>query len=211
MCADFFELAETISIFQEEHVQYLHIDVMDGVFVPNLMLGTDFVRVLRTHTNIPLDIHLMIDNPIGKIEWFAPRENDIVYVHAESTPHVQRALGKIRNLGAKPAVAINPGTPLAAIEEVLCDVDAVLVLCVNPGFAGQKLVPQSIAKIKRLRAILDEGGFPDTEIAVDGNVTLENAKEMRDAGANIFTAGTSLLFRDGGTRTHIKNFFDVIK
>ena len=206
MCADLFQLAQTVKLFEEQHIPYLHIDVMDGSFVPNLMLGTEFVRQLRRFTSIPLDIHLMIDEPGEKLEWFEPQKGDYISIHAETTRHLQRVLAKIRTLGAKPMAAINPASPLAAIEEVICDVDAVLVMTVNPGYAGQKLVPQTLEKIQRLREMLDRRGLNEVEIEVDGNVTLENARKMRDAGANIFVAGTSLLFRPGRMEDHITLF-----
>jgi ribulose-phosphate 3-epimerase len=206
MCADLFRLDETIDIFEAGNIPYLHIDVMDGSFVPNLMLGTGTIRQIRENTHIPLDIHLMIEEPGEKIPWFDPRPGDYVSVHVESTRHLQRVLTKIRDLGAKPMAALNPASPLSALEDVLPDIDAALIMTVNPGYAGQKLVPQTLDKIRRLRAILDEGGFPHVEIEVDGNVSLENALLMRDAGANIFVAGSSLLFRPGNLADHIKLF-----
>jgi ribulose-phosphate 3-epimerase len=210
MCAGLFHLAETIRVFEEHNIPYLHIDVMDGSFVPNIMMGTDAVRQIRQATAIPLDIHLMIEEPLEKLEWFEPRPGDYVSVHAETTRHLQRVLAKIRALGAKPMAAVNPATPLSAVEEVFPDVDAILVMTVNPGYAGQKLVPQTLEKIHRLRAMLDERGFEQVEIEVDGNVTLENAINMRKAGADIFVAGTSLLFRGGfspeGMAEHIASF-----
>jgi ribulose-phosphate 3-epimerase len=210
MCADLFHLSETIKIFEEHKIPYLHMDVMDGSFVPNLMLGTDVIRQIRRATSIPLDIHLMIEEPDEKLEWFEPRPGDYVSIHAETTRHLQRVLAKIRALGAKPMVAINPATPISDTEEVFHDVDAILIMTVNPGYAGQKLVPQALIKIKRLRSLLDERGFNNVEIEVDGNVTLENALRMREAGANIFVAGTSFLFRPGHTEDHIKLFYQNI-
>ena len=206
MCADIFKLAETVHLFEKHNVPYLHIDVMDGVFVPNIMLGTSEIKQLREFSKIPLDIHLMINEPGDRLEWFEPRPGDYVSVHVESTRHLQRVLAKIRSLGAKPMAAINPATPLSAIEEIFPDIEAVLVMCVNPGYAGQKLVPQTLDKIRRLRNMLDDSGFPDIEIEVDGNVTIENAVKMRKAGADIFVAGTSLLFRPGNMEDHILNF-----
>jgi ribulose-phosphate 3-epimerase len=211
MCADLFHLGETIRIFESFHVPYLHIDVMDGVFVPNLMLGTDTIKQIRKASSIPLDIHLMIENPGDKLEWFEPREGEYFAVHAETTNHLQRVLAKIRTLGAKPMAAINPATPLEAIEEVLDDVDAVLIMTVNPGYAGQKLVPRTLDKIRRLREMLDKRGLGHVEIEVDGNVTMENALKMRAAGADIFVAGTSLIFRPGKMEDHIKLFYDQIR
>jgi ribulose-phosphate 3-epimerase len=210
MCADLFQLSEIIKKFEEHKIAYLHMDVMDGSFVPNLMLGTDIIRQIRRATSIPLDIHLMIEEPGEKLEWFEPRPGDYVSIHAETTRHLQRVLAKIRALGAKPMVAINPATPISYIEEIFHDVDAVLIMTVNPGYAGQKLVPQTLIKIKRLRSLLDEQGFTNVEIEVDGNITLENALKMREAGANIFVAGTSFLFRSGHIEDHIKLFYQNI-
>ena len=207
MCADIFKLGETIRIFEKHELPCLHIDVMDGVFVPNLMMGTAAVKQLRAFSSLPLDIHLMIEDPGDKIEWFEPREGDYVSVHAEACRHLQRVLAKIRSFGAKPMAAINPATPLSALEETFPDVDAILVMTVNPGYAGQKLVPQTLDKIRRLRTLLNERGYEKTEIEVDGNVTLENAVKMRKAGADLFVAGTSLLFRPGNIEEHIRNFY----
>jgi ribulose-phosphate 3-epimerase len=211
MCADLFRLADIIRTFQDKNIPYLHMDVMDGSFVPNLMLGTDTIQQIRRAAAIPLDIHLMIEKPEEKLEWFAPRAGDYVSVHAESTRHLQRVLAKIRALGAKPMAALNPATPLAMIEDVLPDVDGVLIMTVNPGYAGQRLVPQTIEKIKRLRTLLDDQGLGGVEIEVDGNVTMEHALIMRKAGANIFVAGSSLLFRPGNLENHIKLFNEQLK
>lgn len=211
MCADLFRLEETIRCFEQNHIPFLHIDVMDGSFVPNLMLGTETVRQFREFTSIPMDIHLMTEDPESKLEWFGVKSGDYVSVHAEAARHLQRVLAKIRSLGAMPMAALNPATPLCAIEEVLADVDAVLLMTVNPGYAGQRLVPQTLDKIGRLRRQLDGMGLERVEIEVDGNVTPENAVKMRAAGANIFVAGTSLLFRPGGMEDHIKAFNALIR
>ncbi|AEF81851.1 ribulose-phosphate 3-epimerase [Leadbettera azotonutricia] len=207
MCADIFKLGETIRLFEKLNVPYLHIDVMDGSFVPNLMLGTAEVKQMRQFSGIPMDIHLMIEEPGDKIEWFAPQKGDYVSVHVETTRHIQRVLARIRSLGAKPMAALNPATPLSMIEEIFPDVDAILVMCVNPGYAGQKLVPQTLEKISRLRSLLDDKGFEKVEIEVDGNVTPENAVKMRKAGADIFVAGTSLIFKPGDMEEHILGFY----
>lgn len=195
MCVDFFKLDEYIKEFEKNKIDLIHVDIMDGHFVPNFTLGTDFIRILKEKTNIPLDIHLMIENPENKLDWFDFGENDYVSVHCESTPHLHKALFNIKERGAKPLVAINPGTSISAVEEVADIVDGVLVMTVNPGFAGQKLVPQTLKKIKKLREYLDNNGYGNLEIEVDGNVSFENAKLMNEAGANIFVAGTSSIFK----------------
>lgn len=190
---------QTLKMLQESGVDLLHVDVMDGVFVPNLMLGTDSVRQLRKNSDIPLDIHLMIQHPEEKLGWFDIQPGEYVSIHAESTHHLQRALSRIRDYGAKPMVALNPGTPLCMLEDVLEDVEGVLLMTVNPGFAGQKLVPQTLQKITRLRNMLDAYGKADVPIEVDGNVSFENAVKMRKAGADIFVCGTSSIFSREGT------------
>lgn len=190
---------EVIRILEEGGVELLHADVMDGQFVSNLMLGTESIRHLRKACSIPLDIHLMIERPEDKIGWFDIQPGEFVSVHAESTKHLQRALASIREYGAHPMVALNPATPLCMIEDVLADVDGVLLMTVNPGFAGQKLVPQTLNKIYRLRKLLDSMGCHDVRIEVDGNVSFENSVKMRAAGADIFVGGTSSIFSKKGT------------
>ena len=197
MCADIYAVKETLQIFQEGHVEYLHIDIMDGGFVPNFTLGTDFCRQLRRHTSIPLDIHLMVERPEEKLAWFQIVPGDIVSIHYEATRHMQRALTLLRSAGAKTMAALNPATPIESLREILDDLDGVLLMSVNPGFAGQKLIPAALQKIRRTRAWLDALGYERVRIEVDGNVNLENAVKMRASGADIFVGGTAALFKDG--------------
>lgn len=212
MCVDFFELTESIKAFEENKIELLHVDIMDGSFVPNFTLGTDFVKALKGKTNIPLDIHFMIENPESKIDWFEFGEGDYVSVHAEATKHLHKTVAMIKERGAKAMVAINPATPISAIEEVVDYIDAVLVMTVNPGFAGQKLVESTLDKIQRLRNYLDEIGRSEVEIEVDGNVSFENAEKMNQAGANIFVAGTSSVFKKGtDMKENIEKLREIIK
>ena len=153
MCVDFFELKETINEFEKLGIEYLHVDIMDGHFVGNYTLGTDFVKALKAKTSIPLDIHLMVEKPENVLDCFCFGENDYVSVHLESTCHLQKVLSAIRARGAKAMVAINPATPICLLENVLGDIDAVLVMTVNPGFAGQKLVKSTLKKIEDLREL----------------------------------------------------------
>ncbi len=198
---------ETLAELERSGVGLLHMDVMDGQFVPNLMLGTESIRQLRKVTKIPLDIHLMIERPEDKLHWFDIQPGEYVSIHAESTKHLQRVLAQVRAYGAHPMVALNPATPLCTLEDVLDDVDAVLLMTVNPGFAGQKLVPQTLDKIARLRKMLDDAGRSDVLIEVDGNVSFETAPKMRSAGADIFVCGTSSLFhKDGTVEENAKRF-----
>ncbi|MBR3961328.1 MAG: iron-containing alcohol dehydrogenase, partial [Clostridia bacterium] len=177
----------------------------------NFTLGTDYIKTLHHITNIPLDIHLMVENPEDKLSYFSLREGDRVSVHAESTRHLQKALSTIRTLGAKPMVALNPATPLCFIENVLDDIDGVLIMSVNPGFAGQKLIPAALEKTKALRSMLDSRGYSHIEIEIDGNVSFSNAAAMAEAGANIFVVGTSSIFNPSTTLCEgIKRFRAII-
>ena len=195
MCVDFMKIKETLDVFEKENIDYLHIDIMDGIFVPNYTLGTDYCKAIRANSNIPLDIHMMVEKPEDKIDFFDIRECDIVAVHVETTVHLQRTLTKIKEKGAKAYVALNPATPIC-FENVMQDIDGVLVMTVNPGFAGQKLIPQTVKKITAVKKLLESEG-KNCEIEVDGNVSFENAKKMRAAGADIFVAGTSSVFAKG--------------
>lgn len=199
MCADIFQMKEIISDFEKQNIEYLHIDVMDGTFVPNFTLGTDYCKMLKKYTDIPLDIHLMVQTPETKINWFPIGEGDYVSIHSETTNHLQRAVAAVKAAGAKPMVALNPATSINTLDYVLDDIDAVLLMTVNPGYAGQKLIPATLDKISQLRTYLDAKGYGHVEIEVDGNVNFPNAKLMRDAGANIFVAGSSSVFTVGDT------------
>lgn len=194
MCADFFQLDTYIKAFEKCNIDMIHVDIMDGSFVPNYTLGTDFIKALKRKTEIPLDIHLMINNPENKLDWFEFDENDYVAIHCESTPHLHKAISAIKNRRAKAMVAVNPATPICALESILDDIDAVLIMTVNPGFAGQKLIKSALKKITQLRNYLDKNGYEHIEIEVDGNVSFENATLMSKAGSNIFVAGTSSIF-----------------
>ncbi len=195
MCADIFALGDTMDVFEKNGVSYLHIDIMDGEFVPNFTLGTDYCRRMKQSSSIPLDVHLMINDPEKKLSWFDFGEGDIVSVHFESTKHPYLALQMIRERGAKAFLAINPGTAASVILPMLSVMDGVLVMTVNPGFAGQKLAESTLAKITEVRELAAKAGRADLLIETDGNVSFENAVRMSRAGADIFVAGTSAVFR----------------
>jgi ribulose-phosphate 3-epimerase len=197
MCANLVRLEKDLRELESSGIEYLHFDVMDGSFVPNIMLGAEFIRAVRRASRIPFDIHLMIENPESKIDWFGAAPGDFVSIHTEATKHAQRALQRIRAVGAMPAVALNPATPLNACDYILDDVDMILLMTVNPGYAGQKLVESTIGKIEDLKDYLIQRGQERISIEVDGNVSFENAPRMRQAGADIFVAGSSSLFKDG--------------
>lgn len=211
MCVDFMNVKDYIKIFEEEKIDYLHIDIMDGEFVPNYTLGTDFCKAMKKNTNIPLDIHLMINEPEKKLDWIEFGENDIVSIHAESTKHICRALQFVKNRGAKAFIAINPGTPLSVCEPVSDIIDGILIMTVNPGFAGGKLVEFTLKKIQEAKNFAKDIGREDILIEVDGNVSFENAIKMRDAGADIYIVGSSSIFKkDISMHDAIKKFRKII-
>ena len=208
MCSDLIDLKETIKIFEEQGVEYLHIDMMDGNFVPNFGLGVDYIRGLRKLTNIPLDLHLMIKDPEYKLQWIGIKETDIVSIHYESSFQVQRVLDWLVPFGCKRFLAINPATPVNVLEEVLDYIDGINLLMVNPGFAGQKIVPSTLKKAQKVMELLRHEKREDITIEVDGNITLENAKILRDIGASIFVAGTSCLFK-GKINSYTENIWKL--
>lgn len=195
MCSDLIDLKETIEIFEKEGIEYLHIDMMDGNFVPNFGLGVDYVRGLRKLTNIPLDLHLMIKDPEYKLQWIGIKPTDIVSIHYESSFQVQRVLDWLVPFGCKRFLAINPATPINSLEEVLDYIDGINLLMVNPGFAGQKIVPSTMRKAQKVVDLLRREHREDITIEVDGNITAENAMKLRKIGASIFVAGTSAIFK----------------
>ena len=186
MCADLLNLKDTIKIFENENVEYLHIDVMDGEFVPNFGLGVDYIRGLRELTKIPLDLHLMIKDPEYKLQWIGIKKTDIVSVHYESTYQVQRVLDWLAPFNCKRFLAINPATPIYVLEEVLDYIDGINLLMVNPGFAGQKIVPSTLKKAARIQKFLKERNKDDIIIEVDGNITPENGAKLKKCGASVF-------------------------
>lgn len=195
MCVSIEQTMDYLAAFEKNGVEYLHIDIMDGEFVPNITLGTDYVKQLRKLTSIPFDFHFMVTEPEEKMKWYDIRENDYVAVHYESTRHIDKCMQYIKSLGAKPILALNPGTPVCVIEEVLDYLDGVLVMSVNPGFAGQKLIPGTLEKVKRVRSFLDERGRQDVIIESDGNMSNENVRLAYRAGSRIFVAGTSSIIK----------------
>lgn len=195
MCVDFGDTKKDMEALREANIEYLHFDIMDGSFVPNYALGPCMIDRLRGTTDIGFDIHLMVDRPEQKIPYFAFQPGDAVSVHTESTCHLQRILSNLKAAGIVTGVALNPATAISAMDYVLDVADFVLIMTVNPGYAGQKMVPATLQKITETRKYLDEKGFCETIIQVDGNVSFENAVKMSQAGADNFVAGTAGLFR----------------
>ncbi len=209
MCANLVDLSYTIKVFEEEHIDYLHIDVMDGEFVPNFGLGVDYIRGLRELTNIPLDIHMMVNNPERKYGFLGLQNTDIVSIHYESTRQVQRAIDLLKTYQCKRFLAINPSTPIWVLEEVLDYIDGINLLMVNPGFAGQKIVPSTIHKAEKLIRFLNDNDKREIDVEVDGNISVVNAKILKDIGANIFVAGTSSIF--SGDKKELKSNIEKLK
>ncbi len=197
MCAGFDQVMDYVHEFEKYGVEYLHVDVMDGTFVPNLAFGPDFVKRLRSLTNITIDCHFMVDKAEEKLKWFDFQPGEMVSLHYEGTCHIQKCLDYLQKKGVKAMIAINPGTPIQVLEEVADYISGVLILNVNPGFAGQKIVPHTIEKVGRVRRLLDSLGHPEIFIEVDGNITVENAARLYAQGADIFVAGTSSIFKEG--------------
>ena len=195
LSANFVRLAEDISRIEAAGADWLHLDIMDGHFVPNLSFGPPVVAAIRKITKLPLDVHLMVTNPAELIEAFAAAGADWLTVHVETEPHLLRLVDRIRELGVRPAVALNPATPLGTLEEILSEVDMVLVMSVNPGFGGQKFIPSSLSKIRRLKEQLKNTARP-VIIEVDGGINQATALQVREAGADVLVAGSAVFGSD---------------
>lgn len=191
LSADFCRLGEEIRAVEAAGADYIHVDVMDGHFVPNITIGPLIVAAARKITRLPLDVHLMIENPDRYIADFAAAGADIIVVHAEASIHLHRSIQLIKSLGKKAGVSLNPATPLNYLEYVLADLDLVLLMTVNPGFGGQSFIEEAIPKIKALRAMLDKRGL-EAELEVDGGVKIDNIARISHAGADVFVAGSAV-------------------
>ena len=194
LSADFTRLADQVREAEEAGVDYIHVDVMDGHFVPNITVGPLVVKALRPITQLPLDVHLMIENPDFYLEDFRKAGADIITVHQEATPHLHRTIQQIHDLGIKAGVSINPSTSVRTLDEIICDVDLILVMSVNPGFGGQSYIHSCTNKIRKVREMLDDRGV-SADLEVDGGVNVDTVNEVISAGANAFVAG-SAIFND---------------
>jgi ribulose-phosphate 3-epimerase len=203
LSADFARLGEEIRDVEAAGADYIHIDVMDGHFVPNITIGPLVVKAVRKITDLPLDVHLMIESPELYIGEFAEAGSDIITVHAEACNHLNRSVAMIKEAGARAGVSINPATPLTALDCILDDLDMVLLMSVNPGFGGQSFIDGTLKKVSDLRRTLDERGLDDVELEVDGGIKVDNIGRVAKAGADVFVAG-SAIFGNGDYRAIIE-------
>jgi ribulose-phosphate 3-epimerase len=191
LSADFTKLGEEIKAVDKAGADYIHVDVMDGHFVPNITVGPMIVEAARKITELPLDTHLMIENPELYIDDFVRAGSDLIVVHVEAANHLHRLLGFIRDAGVKAGVSLNPATPLSSIKHVLNNLDMVVLMTVNPGFGGQSFIPEVIPKIEELRDMMDQRGV-EVDIEVDGGINIQNIGTLAQAGANVFVAGNAV-------------------
>ncbi len=191
LSADFSKLGEDIREVEAGGADYIHVDVMDGHFVPNITLGPPIVKAIRPITGLPLDVHLMISEPAKYVDAFVDAGADYITVHVEADPHIHRTIQMIKNRGVKAGVVLNPGTPAELIKPVLADLDMVLLMTVNPGFGGQAFIPSVVTKIKEIRELADELN-PSLEIEVDGGINPETIAVCAEAGADVFVAGSAI-------------------
>lgn len=196
-CADLLNMEHDIHSLEKAGVEFLHMDIMDGLFVPNFCLNFDLMKAIKDKTNIPMECHIMVKDPERYVEKVAASGAECLSVHYEATPHIQRTLSLIRHFGMKAGVALIPSTPINVLDYILDDLDVVTLMMINPGFAGQKLIPDMLRKLRETRVFLDSRGKQDMDIIVDGNVSIENIPKMVDAGATILVGGTSSIFRKG--------------
>lgn len=202
LAADFANLEKEVKMINDSVADWIHVDIMDGVFVPNLSMGLPVVQAIYKHAKKPLDVHLMIVHPENYVEDFRKAGAEIISVHIEASPHLHRTIQQIKSLGCKAGVAINPHTSVAQLEDVINDIDLVCLMSVNPGFGGQKFIENTYAKVKRLREMIDKAGAK-VQIEIDGGVNQQNAGQLMAAGADVLVAG-NFVFSSGNPKQIIE-------
>jgi ribulose-phosphate 3-epimerase len=209
LSADFARLGEQIAEVARAGADYIHVDVMDGHFVPNITIGAPVVASIRPVTSLPLDVHLMIEHPERYISEFVHAGADIITVHIEACPHLHKTIRLIKELGAKAGVSLNPPTPLSAVEEFIPHVDLILIMSVNPGFGGQSFIPETLPRIANMRKILDDRGL-SAELEVDGGIIVDNAPDIVKAGANVLVAGNSVFRAKEGISRALRRLREAV-
>lgn len=209
LAGDFGRLAEEVQEAERAGVDWIHVDIMDGHFVPNLTIGPDVTRAIRKATTLPLDVHLMIDNPDNYLAAFVDAGADWLGVHVEAAVHLHRTLQRIKELGAKATVVLNPATPLTSLEVILPEVDMVLLMTVNPGFAGQKFIPEVLPKVRQLRQIIDQRRLP-VLLEVDGGVHRDTIDALVEAGADVLVSGSGI-FNEEGIADNVRRLKERMK
>ena len=208
LAADFSKLGEEVKTVADAGAKYIHLDVMDGAFVPSISFGMPVIEKLRGCTDAIFDVHMMVEEPGRYIQDMKKVGADLICVHQEACVHLDRTINQIKETGCKAAVALNPATPVETLSCILDQVDMFLIMSVNPGFGGQKFIPYAVEKIKKLRKMLDDAGLK-TDIQVDGGVTTENVRMLIEAGANVFVAGSAVFKNDAAANT--KAFLEIFK
>ena len=208
LAADFSKLGEDVKTVADAGAQYIHLDVMDGAFVPSISFGMPVIEKLRGCTDAIFDVHMMVEEPGRYIQDMKKVGADIICVHQEACVHLDRTINQIKEAGCKAAVALNPATPVETLSCILDQVDMFLIMSVNPGFGGQKFIPYAVEKIKKLRKMLDDAGLK-TDIQVDGGVTADNVRMLIEAGANVFVAGSAVFKNDAAANT--REFLEIFK
>lgn len=208
LAADFANLGADVKTVADAGAQYIHLDVMDGAFVPSISFGMPVIEKLRGVTDAVFDVHMMVEEPGRYVQDMKKAGADIICVHQEACKHLDRTINQIKEAGCKAAVALNPATPVETLSCILDQADMFLIMSVNPGFGGQKFIPYTVEKIKKLRQMLDEAGL-DTDIQVDGGVSAANVRTLIEAGANVFVAGSAVFKNDAAANT--KEFLEIFK
>lgn len=208
LSADFISLKEQLDILKMCGIEYLHYDVMDGRFVPDISFGTPVLKCIRSHTDMKLDVHLMTEDPDSKVEIFSAAGADMITVHEEACIHLDRTVNHIKSLGKKAGVAVNPATPVSLLEEIAEEADMILIMSVNPGYGGQKYIPYCTEKIRKIRELSDRKN-PGLSVQVDGGISLSNVRTVLDAGADNIVSGSAVF--KGNMESNIRQFSDIFK